>query len=52
MTVYFFCLLQNDGQTAFHIAAYEGDEGMIKLLSTSSKLSADIQDKVNLMTLT
>ncbi|XP_028406292.1 serine/threonine-protein phosphatase 6 regulatory ankyrin repeat subunit B-like isoform X2 [Dendronephthya gigantea] len=37
-------LKNNDGQTAFHIAAYEGDEGMIKLLSTSNKLSADIQD--------
>ncbi|CAB3983026.1 serine threonine- phosphatase 6 regulatory ankyrin repeat subunit A-like [Paramuricea clavata] len=38
-------LKNNEGQTAFHIAAYEGDESMIKLLSTSNKLSADIQDK-------
>ena len=39
--------LQNEGQTALHIAAYEGDESMVKLLSTSNKLSADLQDNVS-----
>ncbi|XP_046849432.1 serine/threonine-protein phosphatase 6 regulatory ankyrin repeat subunit B-like [Xenia sp. Carnegie-2017] len=38
-------LKNNDGQTALHIAAYEGQEAMIKLLCSSNKMFADIQDK-------
>lgn len=39
--------LQKEGQTALHIAAYEGDESMVKLLSTSNKLLADLRDNVS-----
>ncbi|XP_046862983.1 serine/threonine-protein phosphatase 6 regulatory ankyrin repeat subunit A-like [Xenia sp. Carnegie-2017] len=38
-------LKNNDGQTALHIAAYEGQEAMINLLCSCNKMFADIQDK-------
>lgn len=39
-------LLQDDGHSPLHIAAWEGDEAMVKYLNTM-KANAYITDKVN-----
>lgn len=44
--LFFFLSLQSEGQTALHIAAYEGDETMIKFLQ-AARADANIADSVS-----
>jgi len=46
MQLLFYFSWQAEGQTALHIAAYEGDEAMIKFLQTA-RADANIADAVS-----
>ena len=42
------CVEQKEGQTALHIAAYEGDESMVKLL-VGTRANSNVLDKVRIL---